>query len=106
MPLTSVLEIVRLGADDAGSVLGKRVFRFRDRVIPLCYLRELLDLDDANDQRPSQGFVLVVGEAERRVGLFVEKMVGEHELVVKPIDDPLARNPGIAGSFSVMARSC
>ena len=98
VPLTSVLEIVRLGADDAGSVLGKRVFRFRDRVIPLCYLRELLDLDDANDQRPSQGFVLVVGEAERRVGLFVEKMVGEHELVVKPIDDPLARNPGIAGA--------
>jgi two-component system chemotaxis sensor kinase CheA len=43
-------------------------------------------------------FVLLVGEAERRVGLVAERLLGEQELVVKPIEDTLTRNPGIAGA--------
>jgi len=43
-------------------------------------------------------FVLLVGEAERRVGLMAEGLLGEQELVVKPIEDPLARSPGVAGA--------
>ena len=50
----------------------------------------------AEDDRGA--FVLLVGEAERRVGLIAERLVGEQELVVKPIEDVLTRSPGIAGA--------
>ena len=98
LPLTSVLEIVRLSADQSGSILGNDVFRFRDRVIPRFRLRELLELQQSAGEASGKGFVLVVGEAERRVAMVVDRIVGEHELVVKPIEDPLARSPGIAGA--------
>ena len=98
LPLTSVLEIVRLSASESGSILGKGVFRFRERVIPLFRLRELLDLEAREEEGGRKEFVLVIGEAERRMAVLVDKIVGEHELVVKPIEDPLARSPGIAGA--------
>jgi len=98
LPLTSVIEIVKLAADHSASILGNDVFRFRERVIPLCRLQDLLDMEPHPEDEPKRGFVLVVGEAERRVAVLVEKIVGENELVVKPIEDPLARSPGIAGA--------
>lgn len=100
VPLTSVLEIVRLGSDQARSVLGRGVLYWRDQVVPLVSLREALGLppSSAEDSGRGRAFVLLVGEAERRVGLVAERLLGEQELVVKPIEDTLTRNPGIAGA--------
>ena len=96
VPLSSVLEIVRLRSDQAESVLGRGVLHWRDQVVPLIELRDSLGL--SSDGRPDGGFVLLVGEAERRVGLVADKLLGEQELVVKPIEDGLTRSPGIAGA--------
>jgi two-component system chemotaxis sensor kinase CheA len=100
IPLTSVLEIVRLEGDRAASVLGRGVLHWRDQVVPLVSLRDALGLgalptpSDGRDRR----FALLVGEAERRIGLVAEGLLGEQELVVKPIEDPLSRSPGVAGA--------
>lgn len=96
VPLSSVLEIVRLRSDQADSVLGRGVLHWRDQVVPLIELRDSLGL--SSDGRPDGGFVLLVGEAERRVGLVADRLLGEQELVVKPIEDGLTRSPGIAGA--------
>jgi two-component system chemotaxis sensor kinase CheA len=97
VPLTGVLEIVRIPREETTSILGQRVLHWRDQVVPLLSLRESLGLGAS---APSEGrdFVLLVGEAERRVGLVAEGLLGEQELVVKPIEDPLARSPGVAGA--------
>ena len=71
VPLSSVLEIVRLRSDQAESVLGRGVLHWRDQVVPLIELRDSLGL--SSDGRPDGGFVLLVGEAERRVGLVADK---------------------------------
>ncbi len=96
VPLSSVLEIVRLRSDQADSVLGRGVLHWRDQVVPLIELRDSLGL--FSDGPPDGGFVLLVGEAERRVGLVADRLLGEQELVVKPIEDGLTRSPGIAGA--------
>jgi two-component system chemotaxis sensor kinase CheA len=100
VPLTGVLEIVRLPRERAGSVLGHGVLHWRDQVVPLVSLREALGFP--REETPREGrdrdFVLLVGEAERRVGLLAEGLLGEQELVVKPIEDPLTRSPGVAGA--------
>jgi two-component system chemotaxis sensor kinase CheA len=98
IPLSGVLEIIRLFAEEAGTVLGKGVMRLRDRVVPLIDLKRVLQLPTDTEQTGDRRFVILVGEAERRQGLVVDKLLGEHELVVKPIEDPLVRSPGIAGA--------
>ena len=97
VPLTGVLEIIRLVPDQARTILGRGVLHWRNQVVPLVSLREALDVPSKNgDDRGA--FVLLVGEAERRIGLVAERLVGEQELVVKPIEDVLTRSPGIAGA--------
>ena len=98
VPLSGVLEIVRLRPEEAGSVLGKDVFTIRDRVVPLVDLQHALGLDNPSGQDARRAFVILAGEAERRVGLVVDHLLGEHELVVKPLEDPLVKSPGIAGA--------
>ncbi len=100
IPLTGVLEIVRLPRERETSILGRGVLHWRDQVVPLISLRDALGLTegDAPAADRSRDFVLLVGEAERRVGLLAEGLLGEQELVVKPIEDPLARSPGVAGA--------
>jgi len=99
VPLTGVLEIVRVPRDRASSVLGQGVLQWRDQVVPLISLREALGLPERESATArGRDFVLLVGEAERRVGLLAEGILGEQELVVKPIEDPLARSPGVAGA--------
>ena len=55
-------------------------------------------LRDRLGERGDRVTVILVGEAERRLGLVVDRLLGEYELVVKPIEDPLVRSPGIAGA--------
>jgi two-component system chemotaxis sensor kinase CheA len=109
IPLTGVLEIVRLPRDRATTILGRGVLHWRDQVVPLISLREALGFSEADmgatgatGESPAtargRDFVLLVGEAERRIGLIAEGLLGEQELVVKPIEDPLARSPGVAGA--------
>ena len=97
VPLTGVLEIIRLVPDQARTILGRGVLHWRDQVVPLVSLREAQDVPSKKgDDRGA--FVLLVGEAERRIGLVADRLVGEQELVVKPIEDVLTRSPGIAGA--------
>jgi two-component system chemotaxis sensor kinase CheA len=106
IPLTGVLEIVRLPRDRATTILGHGVLHWRDQVVPLISLREALGfpaeamgaLEESPSTARGRDFVLLVGEAERRIGLMAEGLLGEQELVVKPIEDPLARSPGVAGA--------
>ncbi len=96
VPLTGVLEIVRLPRDHGSSIRGRDVLHWRNQVVPLISLRAALGLGTTEPE--SRRFVLLVGEAERRVGLVAEGLLGEQELVVKPIEDPLSRSPGVAGA--------
>jgi two-component system chemotaxis sensor kinase CheA len=98
IPLSGVLEIVRLFAEEAATVLGKGVIQLRDRVVTLLNLKQALQIGDEAEDSSDRVFVILVGEAERRVGLVVDRILGEHELVVKPLEDPLVKSPGIAGA--------
>jgi two-component system chemotaxis sensor kinase CheA len=98
VPLSGVLEIVRLFHEEAESVLGQNVLQLRDQLIPLVDLREALGLETDVGERANRAFVVLVGETDRKMGLLVDSLLGEHELVVKPLEDPLVQSPGIAGA--------
>jgi two-component system chemotaxis sensor kinase CheA len=96
-PLSEVLEIIQLRPEEARSILGRGVMLVRGRGVPLVRLDEILGLPQSAPVARRQ-FVLSIGEAERRAGLMVDNLLGEHELVVKPIEDPLPRSAAIAGA--------
>jgi two-component system chemotaxis sensor kinase CheA len=98
VPLSGVSEIIRLFYNDTESVLGGDVIRLRDQVVPLVDLKDALDLDAGVEEKADRAFVVLVGESDRKIGLVVDDLHGEHELVVKPIEDPLVKSPGIAGA--------
>ena len=85
VPLTSILEIVRPMADQVSSIGGRSVMRLRDTVLPLVEAAELFGLpEQARQQSP---YAVVVHTGEKRVGLMVSHLIGQQEVVIKPLDE-------------------
>ena len=105
LPLGSVVEMLRLGTG-AGDVTrqtlgGQAVFSLRGRTIPLASLSDLLCGDPCAtwpDRIGAQDFVVVVGLGESQVGLCVDALVGEQEVVIKSLGTMLGDVPGLAGA--------
>ncbi len=84
VPLTSIIEIVRPDDSMVHSVGGQPVMRLRDSVLPLLDLRE--KLQETGSERTSR-FAVVIGVGQQRAGLVVDRLIGQQEIVIKPLDD-------------------
>jgi two-component system chemotaxis sensor kinase CheA len=95
IPLTSVVEIIRLNKNDIKHIGKHKVFSRNDEVY------SLIDLDSillGKDKNYNNSFVLIVGLGERRIGLIVEKVIGEREVVVKAVDKQWITSELVAGA--------
>lgn len=89
IPLDNVLESFQLQEGDVQSVGGREVFSVRGRIVPLYRLQELLQIPpDLEKSRRKYRSVVVVGLAERRMGLEVDSLIGKKEIVIKSIKAP------------------
>ncbi len=84
VPLTSILEIVRPEADAVHTVTGQPVMRLRDAVLPLLDMRAILKETQVED---GGRFAVVIGVGQQRAGLIVDRLIGQQEIVIKPLDD-------------------
>ena len=84
LPLTHVGESVHLLPEEIGSVKGRTVAFLRDEVIPLFGLRQILRTNGTRPEGKRAAVILEVGE--QRVGLEVDALVGQQEIVVKQFD--------------------
>ena len=96
VPLSSVLEILRVKPGQIETVETREVMAIREETVPLLRLTEAFGLPAGNGQ--DLPFVILVGLAERRLGLVVEALRGQQEIVIKPLGKRLAEIPGIAGA--------
>jgi two-component system chemotaxis sensor kinase CheA len=94
VPLQSIVEIVRPGDTLLSRVAGHPVMRLRDTVLPLVDLREQLGepWDDA------ARFAVVVGVGGQRAGLLVDRLIGQQEIVIKPLDDAYTSGGPFSGA--------
>lgn len=100
LPLDGIREITRLRADETKTINGREVLRLRDQVLPLIRIDEALGLRHASTRRALARyfvFVLDLGDG-REVGLAVERLHGEQELVLKTVDDALTQSELVAGA--------
>lgn len=97
VPLSAVLETLRVEEKEFHVIGGNEVLKLRDSVLPLIRLKRLFGVSGASG--PSGAcYVVVVGVAEKRVGLVVTRLLGQQEVAIKSLGKYLANLPGIAGS--------
>ncbi|MBN1398908.1 MAG: chemotaxis protein CheA [Bacteroidetes bacterium] len=97
VPLSAVLEIVRISQEEIFSIQGREVIRVRDSVLPLARMVEIIG-KKKSDRKPGLSYVVIVGWAEKRIGLLVDSLQGQKEVVIKTLGEYLGDVPGIAGS--------
>ncbi|MCE2967338.1 MAG: chemotaxis protein CheA [Phycisphaerales bacterium] len=97
VPLSSIVEIVRPEKDQLASINQSPVMRLRDTVLPLLQAAELFSLPAS--KRDDAPFAVVLSLSERRVGLMVSRLIGQQEVVIKPLDEELSRT-GAGGPVS------
>jgi two-component system chemotaxis sensor kinase CheA len=100
IPLASVLETVKLNRRNVCQINRREVIRLRDTVLPILSLREVLfDVSSScGESKDMEGYVVVVGLAEQRLGMIVDELLGQEEVVIKSMGDYLGNTPGIAGA--------
>ena len=97
IPLVSVMETVRPQPEQMSTINGRDVIRLRDQVLPLLRFDEVYDVfrDNGHMDIP---YVVVVALAEKQIGLAVDDLMGQEEVVIKTLGKYLGDMKGIAGS--------
>lgn len=97
IPLASVLETVRVSQNEIYSVEGKSVLRLRNEVLSLVRLGDIFGVDSVF-QNTEEAYVVVIGLAENKIGVIVDFLVGQEEIVIKSLGYYLSGTDGIAGA--------
>ncbi len=95
-PLVSVVEIFHLDLTRTNVVDGQECIVVRDKVYPLFYIKRWLTDSYAEDKE--SGHVVIVTVGTRRVGFIVDQLIGQEEVVIKPLGGLLHGTPGMAGA--------
>ncbi|MCC5880409.1 MAG: chemotaxis protein CheA [Idiomarina sp.] len=98
LPLAQVSEIIGLDKNLINTVDGQRTMIVREKAIPLFYLEHWLKRGADRSVRPSVGHVVVVQLGPLQVGFVVDGLIGQEEVVIKPLDKLLQGTPGMAGA--------
>ena len=97
IPLSSVDETTMITASDIKMVQNQEVIMLRGSVLPLYRLGELLLISGQSDT--DEMYVVVVRKAEKQIGLVVDSLIGQQEIVIKSLGRLLGGIPGLAGAI-------
>ncbi len=99
LPLTSVSEIFYLSLDSMRNVDGLNTIVIRDKAVPLFFLKQWFENGSIDEYMQGKAhIVLVQVSASQLVGFIVDELIGQEEVVIKPLDNVLRHTPGMAGA--------
>lgn len=98
LPLVNVNEIFHLDLTKTNIMDGKRVVLVRGKTLPLYYLNNWLVTGESNAPLPELGHVVVVNIGTQKVGFIVDELIGQEEVVIKPLGAMLHGLSGLAGA--------
>ncbi len=96
-PLVNVNEIFHLDLSRTNVVDGQEVVIVRDKALPLFYLKRWL-VRDAVHEEQGEGHVVILTVGSQRIGFVVDQLVGQEEVVIKPLGKMLQGTPGMSGA--------
>jgi two-component system chemotaxis sensor kinase CheA len=95
VPLSSVVETLRLDSAERHRINNRETLRLRDRIVPLVRLSRLFSLRDTDPRQ--REYAVVMGRGDKRVGMVVDRLQGQQEVVIKALD------PAVSGAHLGMA---
>lgn len=98
LPLVSVNEIFHMDLTKRNVVDGQECIGIRDKAVPIFHLKHWLIKSQNNYIIPKEGHVVIVSVGTQRVGFVVDQLVGQEEVVIKPLGTLLQGTPGMAGA--------
>jgi two-component system chemotaxis sensor kinase CheA len=96
IPITSVIESLRVKPDEIRRIDNYEVFNIRNDVVSLLRLNRLFGIK--SEENSDYHFIVIVGTAEKKMGFMVDSLIGEEDVVIKPLRDQYTNSPGIAGA--------
>ncbi|MFO7983055.1 MAG: chemotaxis protein CheA [Desulfuromonadales bacterium] len=97
VPINSVMETLMVNADDIRTIDRREVYELRDSTLPLIRLENVFDLPRTGGS-PERFYIVVVGLAEKKIGIIVDELVGQQDVVIKSLGEALSFVKGFAGA--------
>ena len=97
IPLNGVIEILTIDREDILTIERREVIQLRDQTVPLTRLADLFRID-ADEEDRSRYFTVIVGLAQNKLGIIVDKMLNQQDIVIKPLGRALNKINGFAGA--------
>jgi two-component system chemotaxis sensor kinase CheA len=98
VPLSSISETLTIRHDSLQSIENRKVFNLRGELLPVTWLKSIFGITGDDGER---SFAVIVGFGERRMGLLVDELFGQSEIVIKGIGEYLDNIKGLAGAAEV-----
>jgi two-component system chemotaxis sensor kinase CheA len=95
IPMSSVDESIKVREEELHVINNHEVVRFREKVLPVVRLSDFLGLEGTRQKR---FYLIILGKAEKRIAVAVDRLRGQQEIVIKPLDDTFGKARGIAGA--------
>ncbi|MBO4320564.1 MAG: chemotaxis protein CheA [Treponema sp.] len=96
IPITNVIESQRVKLDSINTIDNYEVLNVRNEVISVLRLSRLFNIKNTNQSEYC--FIVIVGSQEKKIGVMVDALIGEEDVVIKPLRDQFTTSPGIAGA--------
>ncbi|MDA8156989.1 MAG: chemotaxis protein CheA [Actinomycetota bacterium] len=98
IPLTSISETHMVENSELKTIEGRKVYNLRKEMLPVTRLSEVFDIPADNSER---SYVVIVGFGERRMGLIVDELLGQQEIVIKSLGEYFRGTRGFAGAAEI-----
>ena len=96
IPIASVIESHRIRKDEINTIDNYEVLNVRNEVISILRLDRLFNIKKTEEEEYC--FIVIVGTADKKIGVMVDSLIGEEDVVIKPLRDQFTSSPGIAGA--------
>ncbi len=96
IPIASVIESVRVKKTEINTIDNYEVLNVRNEVISVLRLSRLFNI--RTNEEGDYCFVVIVGSQDKKIGVMVDNLIGEEDVVIKPLRDQFTQSPGIAGA--------
>ncbi len=96
IPIASVIESHRIRKDEINTIDNYEVLNVRNEVISILRLDRLFNIKKTVEDEYC--FIVIVGTADKKIGIMVDSLIGEEDVVIKPLRDQFTSSPGIAGA--------
>ncbi len=97
VPLSNVIETVRIVEEDIYTIEGKSVLKLREEVLPLVNMADIFEIEKVLEPEKYL-YVVILGLGATKIGLIVDRFIGQEEIVIKSLGEFLKGLPGIAGA--------